>query len=48
MLKRVFLPAYGASADLTAVRIRAAVWARNYPAGKRIYLHDLQLIKLQE
>jgi len=30
------------------VRIRAGVWARDYPAGKRIYIDDMQLIRLEE
>ena len=29
-----------------AVSIRAGVWARQYPAGKHIYIDDMQLIQL--
>ncbi len=31
-----------------AVRIRAGVWARQFPAGKRIYIDDMQRIKLPD
>lgn len=31
-----------------ALTIRAGVWARNFPAGKRIYFDDLQLIRLPD
>ncbi len=31
-----------------AVRIRAGVWARQFPAGKRIYIDDMQLIRLPD
>ena len=29
-----------------AVRIRAGVWVRNFPAGKQIYIDDMKLIRL--
>ncbi|HUS81162.1 MAG TPA: hypothetical protein VM283_07835, partial [Armatimonadota bacterium] len=31
-----------------AVRIRAGVWVRQFPAGKRIYIDDMQLIRLAD
>lgn len=31
-----------------AVRIRAGVWMRDYPPGKRVYLDDMQLIRLDD
>lgn len=31
-----------------AVRIRAGVWARQFPATKRIYIDDMQLIRLPD
>ena len=31
-----------------AVNIRAGVWVRNYPAGKRIFIDDMQLIRLED
>jgi hypothetical protein len=29
-----------------AVRIRAGVWARNFPAKKQIYIDDMNLFRL--
>ncbi len=31
-----------------AAKIRAGVWVRNYPAGKRIFIDDMQLIRLED
>ena len=31
-----------------AVRIRAGVWARHFPAGKRIHIDDVRLLRLPE
>ena len=31
-----------------AVRIRAGVWARDFPAGKVVYFDDLRLIRLSD
>ena len=31
-----------------AVRIRAGIWARNFPSGKRIYIDDMSLFRLPD